>query len=71
MLEERLACPSLAKCIGEQMYTSIAPKPIVINFTKTTIANLIGIFKLKITAITLRLKPIVELEEHWSNATPN
>jgi hypothetical protein len=71
MLEERLARPSLAKQIGEQTYTPIAPKPIVIDFTKTTTADLIGIFKPKITATALRLKPIIELEEHWSNATPN
>jgi hypothetical protein len=70
-LEERLARPSLAKRIGEQTYTPIAPKPIVIDFTKTTTSNLIGIFKPKITATALRLKPIIELEEHWSNATPN
>jgi hypothetical protein len=71
MLEEHLARPSLAKRISEQMYTSIALKPIVIDFTKTTTTDLIGIFKLKITATALYLKPIVELEEHWSNATPN
>jgi hypothetical protein len=71
MLEERLAHPSLAKQIGEQTYTLIAPKPIVIDFTKTTTTDLIGIFKPKITATILRLKPIVKLEEHWSNATPN
>jgi hypothetical protein len=70
-LEERLACPSLAEQIGEQTYTPIAPKLIVIDFTKTTTADLIGIFKPKITATALRLKPIIELEEHWSNATPN
>jgi hypothetical protein len=52
-LEECLACPSLAERIGEQMYTPIAPKPIVINFTKTTTADLIGIFKPKITATAL------------------
>jgi hypothetical protein len=63
-LEERLARPSLAERIGEQTYTPIAPKPIVIDFTKTTTANLIGIFKPKITATALRLKPIIELEEH-------
>jgi hypothetical protein len=71
MLEERLACPSLAEQIGEQTYTPIAPKLIVIDFTKTTTANLIGIFKLKITATALRFKPIIELEEYWSNATPD
>jgi hypothetical protein len=70
-LEEHLARPSLAKRIGEQTYTPIAPKPIVIDFTKTTTADLIGIFKPKITATALRLKPIVELEEYWSNATPD
>jgi hypothetical protein len=70
-LEERLACPSLAERISEQTYTPIAPKPIVIDFTKTTTANLIGIFKPKITATALRLKPIVELEKHWSDATPD
>jgi hypothetical protein len=70
-LEERLARPSLAKRIGEQTYTPIAPKPIVIDFTKTTTADLIGIFKPKITATALRLKPIIELEEHWSNVTPD
>jgi hypothetical protein len=70
-LEERLARPSLTEQIGEQTYTPIAPKPIVIDFTKTTTADLIGIFKPKITATALRLKPIVELEEHWSNATPD
>jgi hypothetical protein len=70
-LEERLARPSLAEQIGEQTYTPIAPKPIVIDFTKTTTADLIGIFKPKITATALRLKPIVELEEHWSDATPD
>jgi hypothetical protein len=70
-LEEHLACPSLAERIGEQTYTPIAPKPIVINFTKTTAADLIGIFKPKITATAFHLKPIVELEKHWSNATPN
>jgi hypothetical protein len=69
-LEKHLARPSLTKQIGEQTYTPIALKPIVIDFTKTTTADLIGIFKLKITATALRLKPIVELEEHWSNATP-
>jgi hypothetical protein len=63
-LEKRLARPSLAEQIGEQIYTPIAPKPIVIDFTKTTTADLIGIFKPKITATALRLKPIVELEEH-------
>jgi hypothetical protein len=70
-LEERLARPSLAKHIGEQTYTPIAPKLIVIDFTKTTTSDLIGIFKPKITATALRLKPIIELEEHWSNATPD
>jgi hypothetical protein len=70
-LEECLARPSLAECIGEQTYTPIAPKPIVIDFTKTTTADFIGIFKPKITATALCLKPIIELEEHWSNATPN
>jgi hypothetical protein len=70
-LEERLARPSLAERISEQTYTPIAPKSIVIDFTKTTTADLIGIFKPKITATALRLKPIVELEEHWSNATPD
>jgi hypothetical protein len=70
-LEERLARPSLAERISEQTYTSIAPKPIVIDFTKTTTADLIGIFKPKITATALCLKPIIELEEHWSNATPD
>jgi hypothetical protein len=70
-LEERLARPSLAERIGEQTYTPIAPKPIVIDFTKTTTADLIGIFKPKITATALHLKPIIELEEHWSNATPD
>jgi hypothetical protein len=70
-LEERLARPSLAEHISEQTYTFIAPKPIVIDFTKTTTTDLIGIFKPKITATALRLKPIIELEEHWSNATPN
>jgi hypothetical protein len=70
-LEERLARPSLAEQIGEQTYTPIAPKPIVIDFTKTTIADLIGIFKPKITATALRLKPIIKLEEHWSDATPD
>jgi hypothetical protein len=70
-LEERLARLSLAERIGEQTYTPIVPKPIVINFTKTTTADLIGIFKPKITATTLRLKPIIELEEHWSDATPD
>jgi hypothetical protein len=68
-LEERLTRPSLAERIGEQTYTSIAPRPIVIDFTKTTTADLIGIFKPKITATALRLKPIIELEEHWSAAT--
>jgi hypothetical protein len=71
MLEERLARPSLAERISEQTYTPIALKPIIIDFTKTTTANLIGIFKPKITATALCLKPIIELEEHWSNATPN
>jgi hypothetical protein len=70
-LEERLTCLSLAECIGEQTYTPIVPKPIVIDFTKTTTADLIGIFKPKITATALRLKLIIELEEHWSNATPD
>jgi hypothetical protein len=70
-LEERLARPSLAERIGEQTYTPIALKSIVIDFTKTTTADLIGISKPKITATALRLKPIVELEEHWSNTIPN
>jgi hypothetical protein len=70
-LEERLSRPSLAERIGEQTYTPIAPKSIVIDFTKTTTADLIGIFKPKITATALHLKPIIELEEHWSDATPN
>jgi hypothetical protein len=70
-LEERLARPSLAERIGEQTYTPIALKPIVIDFTKTTTTDLIGIFKPKITATALRLKPIIELEKHWSNATPD
>jgi hypothetical protein len=71
MLEERLVRPSLAERIGEQTYTPIAPKSIVIDFTKTTTADLIGIFKPKITATALRLKPIIELEKHWSDATPD
>jgi hypothetical protein len=71
MLEERLARPSLAKHIGEQVYIPIAPKPIVIDFTKTTTTDLIGIFKLKITATALRFKLIIKLEEHWSATTPN
>jgi hypothetical protein len=71
MLEECFARLFLAKRIGEQIYTPIAPKPIVIDFTKTTTANLIRIFKPKITAAALRFKPIIELEEHWSNATPD
>jgi hypothetical protein len=36
-----------------------------------TTRDVIGIFKPKITATALRLKPIIELEEHWSDATPN
>jgi hypothetical protein len=68
-LEERLARPSLTERIGEQTYTPIAPKPIIIDFTKTTTTNLIGIFKPKITTTALCLKPIIELEEHWSSAT--
>jgi hypothetical protein len=71
MLEERLAHLSLAKQIGEQTYTPIASKPIVIDFIKTTTADLIRIFKPKITATALCLKPIIKLEEHWSAATPN
>jgi hypothetical protein len=70
-LEECLACFSFAKRIGEQIYTPITLKLIIIDFTKTTTADLIGIFKPKITATTLRLKPIIELKEHWSNATPD
>jgi hypothetical protein len=70
-LEERLARLSLAESIGEQTYTPIAPKPIVIDFTKTTTTDLIGIFKPKITVTALRFKPIIELEEHWSDATPD
>jgi hypothetical protein len=71
MLEERLACPSLAKRIGEQTYTPIALKSIVIDFMKTTTANFIRIFKPKITATALCLKPIIELEKHWSSTTPD
>jgi hypothetical protein len=71
MLEERLTCPSLAERIGEQIYTPITLKLIVINFTKTTTADLIGIFKPKITATTLRLKMIIELKKHWFSATSN
>jgi hypothetical protein len=71
MLEEHLARSSLAKQISKQTYTPIAPKLIVINFTKTTTADLIRIFKLKITATTLWLKPVIELEEHWIAATPD
>jgi hypothetical protein len=71
MLKKRLACFSFAEWIGEQTYTPITSKPIVIDFTKTTTADLIRIFKSKITATALRLKPIIELEEHWSNATPD
>jgi hypothetical protein len=70
-LEEHLTRPSLAERIGEQTYTPIAPKPIVIDFTKTTTTNLIGIFKPKITATALRLKPIIKLTDHWSDATPD
>jgi hypothetical protein len=70
-LEECLARPSLTEHIGEQTYIPIAPKPIVIDFTKTTTADLIGIFKPKITATALRLKSIIELEEYWSNTTPD
>jgi hypothetical protein len=70
-LEECLTRPSLTERIGEQIYTSIAPKPIVIDFTKTTTADLIGIFKPKITTTALCLKPIIELEEHWSFAIPD
>jgi hypothetical protein len=70
-LEEHFARPSLAKHIGEQTYTPIAPKSIVIDFMKTTTANLIGIFKPKITATALCLKPIIELEEYWSTTTSN
>jgi hypothetical protein len=71
MLEECLAPLSLAERIGEQIYTPITPKLIVIDFTKTTTTNLIGIFKPKITATALCLKLIIELEEHLSSATPN
>jgi hypothetical protein len=71
MLEECLARLFLAKQIGEQTYIPIAPKPIVIDFMKTTTANLIGIFKPKITTTALCLKPIIELEEHWSATTAN
>jgi hypothetical protein len=70
-LEEHLAHSSFAERIGEQTYTPITPKLIVIDFTKTTTTNLIGIFKPKITATTLRLKPIIELEKHWLDATPD
>jgi hypothetical protein len=69
MLKEHLTRPSFAEHISEQTYTPIASKLIVIDFTKTTTADLIGIFKLKITATALCLKPIIKLEEHWSNAT--
>jgi hypothetical protein len=71
MLEERLARLSLAERIGELTYTPIAPKSIVIDFTKTTTTDLIGIFKPKISATALCLKLIIELEEHWSDATPD
>jgi hypothetical protein len=71
MLKEHLACFSFTEQIGEQTYIPIAPKPIVINFTKTTTTDLIRIFKLKITATALHLKPIIELEEHWSFAISN
>jgi hypothetical protein len=70
-LEERLARPSLAEQISKQTYTPIASKPIIIDFTKTIIADLVKIFKPKITATALRLKPIIELEKHWFNATPD
>jgi hypothetical protein len=71
MLKDCLAHLFLAKRIGEQTYTPIAPKSIIINFTKTTTTNLIGIFKSKIITTALCLKPIIELEEHWFTATPD
>jgi hypothetical protein len=69
MLEEWLTRPSPAKCLDKQTYTPIAPKPILINFKKMTITNLVEIFKPKITATALCLKPIIELEEHWFSTT--
>jgi hypothetical protein len=51
------------------MYTLITPKPIIIDFIKTTTTDLIRIFKPKITTTALCLKPIIELKEHWSAAT--
>jgi hypothetical protein len=66
-LEERLACPSLAERIGEQTYTPIAPKPIVIDFTKTTTADLIGIFKPKITATDVETRLDTTLRSSQGN----
>jgi hypothetical protein len=71
MLEEHLVRLFFAKQISEQTYTFIALKPIVIDFTKTTTTNLIGIFKLKITTTALCLKLIIKLEEHWSATAPD
>lgn len=68
-LEERLARPKLADCITEPTYTPIAPKPIVIDFNRVNAKDLIGIFKPEIATTVTRLKPIIELADHWENAT--
>lgn len=70
-LEERLSRPKLADRITEPTYTPIAPKPIVIDFARVNTADLIGIFKPKIATTITRLKPIIELADHWENATPD
>lgn len=70
MLEERLSRPKLADRITEPTYMPITPKPIVIDFARVNTADLIGIFKLKIATTITCLKPIIELGDHWENATP-
>lgn len=69
-LAERIECPRLQDQISATPGPSSigAPKPVLIDFTKTNVRNQIGIFTPKLTATLHRLKAIPKVE-HYSHAT--
>lgn len=74
-LADRIEKPSLKERISQAKasatYTPIAPKPILIDFKKHTVAELIGIFKPKAEATSTRLKAISELLDQLEHHVPH
>ncbi len=60
-LADRIEARALTNPIPESTLPLFEPKPILIDFRKTTTQDLIGIFKPKLTAVITRLAPVYEL----------